>query len=139
MHGLTVDNLLQASIFTYHTVFSIMTLSQATMVVPDGRILVANETQNSDLFWAIRGAGSNFGVAVEFVYRLHEQRRTVYSGMMIFPPPKLDDLVRVTEDWWEKGPSAKESMQQIYTRGPPPECHVSDIVSLETLLDCECD
>ena len=96
------------------------------MIVADGSILTADDKENTDLFWAVRGGGCNFGVCAEFVFKLYEQRRTVYSGMMIFPPPLLNPLLKGTQEWWEKGPSAKEGMIQIVTRGPPPECNVRD-------------
>ncbi|TDL29767.1 FAD-binding domain-containing protein [Rickenella mellea] len=100
-HGLVIDNLVQT-----------------TMVVGDGRILVANETTNSDLFWAVRGGGSNFGVCTEFVVKLHDQRRTIFSGMLIFPPPALESVVKAIDTWWKNGPSPKESLLVILTRGP---------------------
>ncbi|KAH8118528.1 FAD-binding domain-containing protein [Phellopilus nigrolimitatus] len=103
-HGLAVDNVVQV-----------------TMVVRDGSILIANKDVNSDLFWAVRGSGCNFGVCVEFVYQLHEQRRTVYSGTLVYPAHLLEPLIKITSDWWEKGPSGKEGLLQIMTRGPPPE------------------
>ncbi|KAK6828478.1 hypothetical protein PG987_011819 [Apiospora arundinis] len=46
--GLTIDNLVSVK-----------------LVVADGR------DENQDLFWALRGAGQNFGVAVQFVYQGH--------------------------------------------------------------------
>lgn len=103
-----------------------------TIVVADGSILIANEKTNSDLFWGVRGGGCNFGVVTEFVYKLHEQRRTVYAGPLIFPGSVIKLLAEVTNEWLRKGLSAKEGMLQILTRGPPPDCLVSiyhDILS----------
>lgn len=95
------------------------------MVVADGRILTANATENTDLFWAIRGGGCNFGVAVEFVYQLHDQHPTVYSGFLIYPPPLLDAVLDVTEKWWKAGPGEDECLIQIVSRGPGPDFAVS--------------
>jgi FAD/FMN-containing dehydrogenase len=47
------------------------------MVLADGQIVEVSETSNSDLFWAIRGGGSNFGVVTEFTYRIYKQRGDV--------------------------------------------------------------
>lgn len=38
----------------------------ATVVLADGKLVEASETQNPDLFWALRGAGSNFGIVASW-------------------------------------------------------------------------
>ncbi|CAE6498670.1 unnamed protein product [Rhizoctonia solani] len=62
-HGLVIDNLVQA-----------------TVVTSSGDILTASDSQNSDLFWALRGGGANFGVVTEFVLKLHDQRPDLYTS-----------------------------------------------------------
>ncbi|KAF8060168.1 hypothetical protein FPV67DRAFT_1453295 [Lyophyllum atratum] len=99
-HGMVVDNLVQA-----------------TVVTADGSILTANDYVHSDLFFGIRGGGSNFGVVTEFVYRLHRQRPTVYAGMLAFPPSVLEKLIEVTGTWWENA-GQKEAMIQVLGPGP---------------------
>ena len=65
--GLTIDSLLAAEIVT-----------------ADGRLLTVDATHEPDLFWAIRGGGGNFGVAVRFKYRLHPL--PAFTGGMICLP-----------------------------------------------------
>ncbi|WQF81920.1 Putative berberine/berberine, FAD-binding domain, PCMH-type, FAD-binding, type PCMH, subdomain 1 [Colletotrichum destructivum] len=43
------------------------------LVLADGRVLNVSEESNPDLFWALRGAGHNFGVALEATFRVYPQ------------------------------------------------------------------
>ncbi|KAK6536292.1 hypothetical protein TWF281_000534 [Arthrobotrys megalospora] len=72
-YGLVADNLLAARV-----------------ALADGRIVVASDEENQDLFWGIRGGGSNFGLVTEFTYKLHKADPQVYSGFFMFSPDKLD-------------------------------------------------
>lgn len=69
--GLTIDNLIAAD-----------------LVLADGRFVTADERQNADLFWAIRGGGGNFGVVTSFVFRAHPVP-TVHAGPMLWLGEKV--------------------------------------------------
>ncbi|MGH8777351.1 MAG: FAD-binding oxidoreductase [Jiangellaceae bacterium] len=47
-------------------------LEEVEIVTADGKIRTASRTEDTDLFWAIRGGGGNLGVVTRFVFRLHE-------------------------------------------------------------------
>ncbi|HET6551335.1 MAG TPA: FAD-binding oxidoreductase [Solirubrobacter sp.] len=65
-HGLAADNLVRADVVT-----------------ADGETLTAREDRRSGLFWALRGAGGNFGVATSLEVRLHPVRE-VFGGTARF-------------------------------------------------------
>jgi FAD/FMN-containing dehydrogenase len=54
------------------------------IVTADGKILECSAEQNADLFWGLRGAGANLGVATQIEYRLHPVN-TVYGGPLFHP------------------------------------------------------
>ena len=54
------------------------------VVNADGKILTASERENSDLFWGMRGAGANFGIATSLEFQLHPIE-TVLSGSLRYP------------------------------------------------------
>lgn len=95
---------------------------QATVVTADGSILTANEEEHSDLFFAIRGGGGNFGVVTQFVFKLYPQRLTIYSGMMIFAPSALEKVIEATNDWFENA-SENEGMLHFSVMGPDGNVH----------------
>jgi len=66
-HGLAADNLLRAEVVT-----------------AAGRLVAASTMRNSDLFWALRGGGANFGAVTALELRLHRVPR-VHAGLLWFP------------------------------------------------------
>jgi len=56
----------------------------AEVVTADGEIVRASDTDNPDLFWAIRGGGGNFGVVTSFEFRLHEVPPVVQLGLFFW-------------------------------------------------------
>lgn len=74
-HGAACDNLISLDVVT-----------------SDGESLVASEEQNTDLFWAMRGAGANFGIVTSFRYRLHPLEQ-VLAGMLLYPRQQAGELI----------------------------------------------
>ena len=66
-YGLTADN-----------------LRSVDLVTADGEFVRASEDDHSDLFWALRGGGGNFGVVTSFEFDLHELGPTVLAGPVVW-------------------------------------------------------
>jgi len=67
--GLTVDN-----------------LTAVELVTADGVHVRTSEADHPDLFWAMRGAGPNFGVVTAMEFRLHPFGPNVTRGLRIYRP-----------------------------------------------------
>lgn len=100
-YGLTCDNLFSADVVT-----------------ADGEMVTANEEENSDLFWGIRGGGGNFGVVTSFGYQLQPVGPTVLAGLIVYPMEKAPELLRFYRDW---APDTPEELGTIFVlRLAPP-------------------
>ena len=75
-YGLTIDNLLAADV-----------------VLADGRFVTASADENTDLFWAIRGGGGNFGVVASFLFQAHPVS-TVCAGPMLWDLDQAADIMK---------------------------------------------
>jgi FAD/FMN-containing dehydrogenase len=85
-YGLALDNLLGAEV-----------------VLADGRLVNSDEHENSDLFWALRGGGGNFGVVTSMRVQLHPIRQ-VLAGMMLFPWSEAEAVLRGYDETIANGP-----------------------------------
>lgn len=86
-HALALDNLLSVE-----------------LVLADGRVVRADEKENDDLFWALRGGGGNFGVATTLEYRLHEVGPAITGGLIAYPFEDAWDVLRYFRDVTAKLP-----------------------------------
>lgn len=85
-YGLTIDNLLEADV-----------------VLADGRLVKANEEENEDLFWAIRGGGGNFGVVTSFLFKGNPVS-TVYGGPMLWELDRAEEILRLYREFSLQAP-----------------------------------
>ena len=119
-HGLAVDNLLQACSLLQLFSIPFDRIIQATLITANGTTLTLSDTENAELFWGIRGGGSNFGICTEFVLRLHPQRRTIFSGLVVYPAEVLSELITVLNRWW-KNAKKNEGMHMLLRKIPSSE------------------
>lgn len=86
--GLACDNLLAAEVVT-----------------ADGRLLQVGPNEHSDLFWALRGGGGNFGVVTSFVYRLYPVG-PVLAGTISYPWSAAREVLQFHDEFVASAPDA---------------------------------
>jgi len=101
-YGLTIDSLLAVE-----------------MVLADGRFVTASAKENSDLFWAVRGGGGNFGVVTSFLFQ-GQPVHTVYGGPMFWPLEDAAELMRWYRDFIVKAPEDVYGFFAFHTIPPAP-------------------
>lgn len=109
-HGLTVDN-----------------LRSTRVVTAEGNIVEANDSENPDLFWALRGGGGNFGVVTQFEFNLHPVGPDVFSGLVVFPFEEATTVLRRYREFVSTAPD-ELSVWVVLRHAPPlpflpPEVH----------------
>ena len=102
-YGLACDNLLSADIIT-----------------AAGQFLTASETENSDLFWAIRGGGGNFGIVTSFEYRLHPVGPEVMAGVIFYPFAAAKTVLAGWRDFMASAPDEISSNANLWSIPPTP-------------------
>jgi FAD/FMN-containing dehydrogenase len=73
-------------------------LRSAQLVLADGRVVTASANENADLFWAVRGAGANFGVATSLEFDVHHVGPTITGGLLLHPVARARDVLRFFRD-----------------------------------------
>jgi hypothetical protein len=78
-------------------------IQSAEIVTVNSRQLEASQHLNSDLFWAIRGGGGNFGVATSFQYKLYPVTE-VLAGALEYPAGGISELLRIYQKFTATAP-----------------------------------
>ncbi len=109
-YGMTIDNLVSVDIVT-----------------ADGQLRRASATENEDLFWAVRGAGSNFGVVTSFEFRAHPVGPMVAVAAVFYPFEDARTVLPAWRDFMASAPEEVSSIALIWSVPPhepfPPELH----------------
>jgi len=109
-HGLSIDNLLSVDIVT-----------------ADGVLRRASSSENEDLFWAVRGAGSNFGVVTSFEFQAHLVGPMVMVGAVFYSLDDVRELLPAWRDYMSSAPDELSSVAICWSVPPhepfPPEQH----------------
>ncbi|MFI6367456.1 FAD-binding oxidoreductase [Nocardia sp. NPDC050630] len=100
--GLSIDNLISAQV-----------------VLADSRIVRASDSENSDLFWALRGGGGNFGVVTEFEYRTHRIGPEVHVGIFFWPLTDGPAALRLIREFIPTMPPRSGVLVGVGLSAPP--------------------
>ncbi|KAK3386771.1 hypothetical protein B0H63DRAFT_391881 [Podospora didyma] len=74
-------------------------VEEVEVVVADGRILRANNRENADLFWALKGAGASFGIITKFVMKTHPEPQEVVDYVYNFQYSHMEQMVDFFVAW----------------------------------------
>jgi FAD/FMN-containing dehydrogenase len=99
--GLTIDN-----------------LAAVELVTADGRIVRASETEEPDLFWGLRGAGWNFGIATGFEFRLQPFGPDLHRGVLTFAATDTRELWGIFREYALSAPDAVSTIFGFDRAGP---------------------
>ncbi len=104
-YGMTVDNLLEADV-----------------VLADGSLVTASETEHPDLFWALRGGGGNFGVVTSFQFRCHPigEKGVVIGGPVLYDIADTGEVMRWYRDLLPSLPEELSGWIGLLTIPPAP-------------------
>lgn len=69
---------------------SIDSLLAVELVTADGKLLLADEANHPELFWALRGGGGNFGVVTRLKFQLHPL--PAFTGGMLLLPATAETI-----------------------------------------------
>ncbi|MGH8175484.1 MAG: FAD-binding oxidoreductase [Steroidobacter sp.] len=96
--GLSCDNLLRVE-----------------LVTADGEIIEASAERSSDLFWALRGGGGNFGVVTSFEFQLHSLGPEVAAAFPMYPLAQGRDILARWRAWLREAPNEVSSEVVLWT------------------------
>jgi FAD/FMN-containing dehydrogenase len=100
--GLTIDNLISADV-----------------VLADGKFVKANADENSDLYWAVRGGGGNFGVVTSLTFKVHPVDM-IYGGPMLYELSETGDVMKWYRDLIPTAPDDLSGFFAFLTVPPAP-------------------
>ena len=93
----------------------------ADVVTADGQLRRASQTENPDLYWAIRGGGGNFGIVVCFEFRLRPIEPTLMFCAAVYPEIRAKELLASWRDYMIAAPDQVSRFAEFSTIPEDPE------------------
>jgi len=100
-YGLSCDNLVSADVVT-----------------ADGRLVQASADENPDLFWALRGGGTDLGVVTSFEFRAHPIDELVYFFLTAYPVDEAPRVLKALDEFMRTAPREASPLAVIWTVPP---------------------
>lgn len=72
---------------------------EAEVVLANSSVVTASDTQNQDIFWAIKGAAASFGIVTQFKIRTHEIPKAAVQYTYTFSQGDVLDKVKLFQAW----------------------------------------
>jgi FAD/FMN-containing dehydrogenase len=91
---------------------TIDSLRAVELVTADGRVVRASADEEPELFWGLRGAGANFGVATSLELELHRFTGTLHRGVHIHPATDIQELWPIFREFMAEAP---DTIAAIFT------------------------
>jgi FAD/FMN-containing dehydrogenase len=99
---------------------SVDNVKSVEIVTADGQVRIASADENPDLFWAVRGAGNNFGVVTRFEFDLHPVGPIVYGAAPFFAISDAPQVLEAFRAFVKSTPDEITSMVLYYWVPPGP-------------------
>jgi len=119
-YGLTCDHLIGADVVT-----------------ADGRVLNVDQQNHTDLLWALRGGGGNFGAVTSFEFRLHPVGPDVWIALVMYPVDQAPRILRFFRDFMRDAPDELMALAVFWNtpHGEPMPEHARNVPAL-VLVAC---
>jgi hypothetical protein len=109
-------------------------VEEVEIVTADGHVRVASRERDSDLFWAIRGGGGNFGVVTRFTFRLHEVGPMVTGGLLVWSADLAESVLGAYRSLTLSAPRELTAAVMIRLAPPAPfvpaEAHFKPVIAV---------
>jgi len=87
------------------------------IVTADGRLKRASAEENTDLYWAVRGGGGNFGIVSSFDFQLHSLPHQVVGGEIYYPFDQAKEMIKFYAEYCQDMPD--EMYADLVIFAPP--------------------
>jgi FAD/FMN-containing dehydrogenase len=125
-HGLCCDNLLSVE-----------------QVTADRKLIRASENENPDLFWALRGGGGNFGIVVNFEFKIHPIPPEIMFCAPLYPEERAAEILPLWRDFMAHAPDEVSGLAEFSTIPDDPayprETWGRRVLALATVYDGPAD